>query len=219
MVRSRPVAERRILLQGLDCRVWYLGERIHGWKADGRARRVPLPPPRGIFHGHLLRGEALAAALRGTDAEGLYDMSRRRYLDFARTQLLQRVSPAASPPQTAAGGSPTQVSLLFWLIFIAFLRIPTDLIFTITFHPQVPARAPVRPRPRALERPQQRPQIAPTGEGTSAGVSQGTAAPSSSGSDSRAVLGRLGCPPNMMVRCWTPPGELSRRFVQLDDSL
>ena len=86
MVRSRPVAERRILLQGPD---WYLGERVHGWEAGGRARRVPLFPPRGVFHGHLLRGEALAAALRGTDAEGLYDMSRHRYLDFARTQLLQ----------------------------------------------------------------------------------------------------------------------------------
>ena len=121
MVRSRPVAERRILLQGPDCRVWYLGERVRGWEAGGHARRVPLPPPRGMFHGHLLRGEVLAAALRGTDAEGLYDMTRRCYLDFAHAQLLQRVSLAASPPQTTAGGSSTQVSLLFWLIYTAFL--------------------------------------------------------------------------------------------------
>ena len=92
------MAERRVLLQGPDCRVWYLGEQVRGWEAGGRARRVPLPPSRGMFHGHLLRGEALAVALRETDAEGLYDMSRRRYLDFARTQLLQRVSPTASPP-------------------------------------------------------------------------------------------------------------------------
>ena len=117
IVRSRPVAERRILLQGPDCRVWYLGERVRGWEAGGRIRKVPLPPPRGMFHGHLLRGEALAATLRGTDADGLCDMSQRRYLDFARVQLLQRVSPAASPPPTAAGGSSTQVSLLLWLIY------------------------------------------------------------------------------------------------------
>ena len=70
-----------------------------------------------------------------------------------------------------------------------------------------------------MERPQQRPRVATAGEGTSAGAPQGTAVPSGSGSDSQAILGRLGCPPDMMVRCWTPPGELSRRFVQLDDSL
>ena len=117
MVWSRLVTERRILLQGPDCQVWYLGERVRGWEAGGRARRVLLPLPRGVFHGHLLRGEALAAALRGTDAEGLYNISRRCYLDFARTQLLQRVSPAASPPQTTAGGPSSQVSLLFRYIF------------------------------------------------------------------------------------------------------
>ena len=130
MVRSRPLAERRVLLQGPDCRVWYLGERVLGWEAGSRARRVPLSPPHGMFHGHLLRGEALATALRGTDAEGLRDMSQRRYLDFARAQLLQRVSPAASPTQTTAGGSSTQVSMLFWLNCTAFPCIPTDHIPT-----------------------------------------------------------------------------------------
>ena len=129
------------------------------------------------------------------------------------------MSPAASPPQTTAGGSSTQVSLLFWLIFFVFLRIPTDCIFTIPFHSQVSAQAPVRPRPRVLERPQQRPRTASAGEGIPAGAPQGTAAPSSSIPDSRAVLGRLGCPPDMMVHCLMPLGELSRRFVQLDDSL
>ena len=147
-----------------------LGDRWSCLETGSRAWRVPVPPPRGIFHGHLLRGEALAAALRGVDAEGLCEMSRHRYLEFARAQLLQRVSPAASPPQVAAGGSSTQVNLLFWLIYTAFLRIPIDRIFTILFHSQVPARAPVRPRPRALERPQQRPRVATAGEGTSAGA-------------------------------------------------
>ena len=121
IVRSRPLVERRVLLQGPDYRVWYLGEQVRGWETGSRARRVPVPPPHGMFHAHLLRGEALAAAHRGFDTEGLCEMSRRRYLEFARAQLLQRVSLATSPPQVPAGGSSTQVNLLFWLIYTAFL--------------------------------------------------------------------------------------------------
>ena len=95
MVRSRPLSLRRVLLQGPDCRVWYLGERIRGWEAGSRGRRVPVTPPCGMFHAHLLRGEALAAALQGTDADELCDRSKRRYHEFVRAQLLQHVGPAS----------------------------------------------------------------------------------------------------------------------------
>ena len=111
MVRSRPLSQMRVLLQGPDCRAWYLGERVRGWEAGGRARRVPVAPPRGMFHTHLLRGEALAAAFRGTDADELCDRSKRRYLEFARAQLLQRVGPADPLFQATVGGSSSQVSL------------------------------------------------------------------------------------------------------------
>ena len=120
MVRSRPLALRRVLLQGPDCRVWYLGERVRGWEAGSRGRRVPVAPPRGMFHAHLLRGEALAAALQGTDADELCDRSKRRYHEFARAQLLQHVGPASPLFQDTAGGSSSQVNPLTWSIFIIF---------------------------------------------------------------------------------------------------
>ena len=86
-------------------------------------------------------------------------------------------------------------------------------------HFQAPARVPTRVRPRTLERPHQRPRIIPGGEGTSTGVPQAADVPSDSGSGSQTVLGRLRCPPDMMVRCWMPSGELSRKFLRPDTTL
>ena len=120
MVRSRSLSQMRVLLQGPDCRVWYLGERVRGWEAGGHARRVPVAPPRGMFHTHLLRGEALAIAYQGTNADEVCDRSKRRYLEFTRAQLLQRVGLADPLFQATVGGSPSQVSLLLWFIFIVF---------------------------------------------------------------------------------------------------
>ena len=80
---------KRVLNQGLDCRVWYLGERVYGWPAGGRSRRVPIPPPHGMFHGHLLRDEALNEACEGEDADKLLDQRKGRYADFFHTHLLQ----------------------------------------------------------------------------------------------------------------------------------
>ena len=135
MVRSRPLAQMRVLLQGPDCRVWYLGERIRGWEAGGRARRVPVAPPRGMFHTHLLRGEALAAAYQGIDADELCDKSKRRYHEFARAQLLQRVGPVDPLFQAVAGGSSSQVSPLLQSIFTAFpLVFCWTVLFTIVSH-------------------------------------------------------------------------------------
>ena len=111
IVHSRLLSQMRVLLQGPDCRVWYLEDRVRGWEASGRARRVPITPPCRMFHTHLLRGEPLATAFRGTDADELCDRSKRRYLEFARAQLLQRVGPADPLFQATAGGSSSQVSL------------------------------------------------------------------------------------------------------------
>ena len=96
MVRSCPRAAMRVLLQGPDCRVWYLGERVRGWQSGGRSKRVHVAPPRGMFHGHLLWGDALDAARRGVDADELLDRSKRRYQEFVWAHLLQRVGPDAS---------------------------------------------------------------------------------------------------------------------------
>ena len=109
MLRSDLLAQKRVLLRGPDCRVWYLGERVRGWPAGGRSRRVPVPPPHGMFHGHLLRGDALDEACEGTDADEFLDRRKGRYTDLARTQLLQRVGPSGSTsqaPARAAGPRP-----------------------------------------------------------------------------------------------------------------
>ena len=96
---------------------------MRGWEAGGRAMRVLVPPPHGMFHAHLLRGKALAAAYQGIDADELYDRSKCRYHEFAHAQLLQPVGPADPLFQATAGGSLSQVSLLLWLIFIVFALI------------------------------------------------------------------------------------------------
>ena len=102
MLRSRPLSLKRVLLLGPDCRVWYLGERVCGWPAGGRSRRVPLPPPRGMFHAHLLKGDALDEACAGEDVDELLDRRKGRYSDFACTHLLQVVGPNTLTSQTPA---------------------------------------------------------------------------------------------------------------------
>ena len=93
---------KRVLLQGPDCKVWYLGKRVYGWHEGGHLRRVPVPPPHGMFHTHMLRGDALDEAWSKEDADEFRDRSKRRYSKFARTHLLQRVGPVASTSQAPA---------------------------------------------------------------------------------------------------------------------
>ena len=73
-----------------------------------------------MFHAYLLRGEALVAARQGIDADELCDRSKRRYHEFARSQLLQRVGPADPLFQATVGGSSSQVSPLLQSVFTAF---------------------------------------------------------------------------------------------------
>ena len=49
---------------------------------------MPVPPPHGMFHGHLLRDEALDKACEGMDADELLDQKKGRDVDFSRTHLL-----------------------------------------------------------------------------------------------------------------------------------
>ena len=77
-------------------------------------RRVPAFPPHGIFHTHLLRGDALDEACLGEDADELRDRSKHRYSEFARTHLLQRVGLAASTSQAPARALDSQVSFIFY---------------------------------------------------------------------------------------------------------
>ena len=55
-----------------------------------------------MFHGHLLRDEALNEACEGMDANELLNRRKGRYVDFAHTHLLQRVGPSASTSQAPA---------------------------------------------------------------------------------------------------------------------
>ena len=52
-----------------------------------------------MFHGHLLRDEALDEACEGKDADELLEWRKGRYADFAHTHLLQRVGLDASTSQ------------------------------------------------------------------------------------------------------------------------
>ena len=101
---------KRVLLKGPDCRVWFLSERVRGWKVAGHMRRVPVSPPNNMFHTHLFRGDALDEACLGEDADELCDRRKCRYSEFAHAHLLQRVAPAASTSQAIARGSASQVA-------------------------------------------------------------------------------------------------------------
>ena len=87
---SIPLSQMRVLLRGPNCRVWFLGERIHSWRLGDRVRRPPVAPPRHMLWAYLLEGEELDQAFEGEDADGDELRARRRsqYADFVRTRLL-----------------------------------------------------------------------------------------------------------------------------------
>ena len=88
MIRSIPLSAKRVLIRGPDYRVYFLGERVRGWQAGGRMRRVPIFPPHGIFHTHLLRGDSLDDSCLGEDVDELCDRRKHRYLEFTHAYLL-----------------------------------------------------------------------------------------------------------------------------------
>ena len=52
-----------------------MGKRVCGWPAGAHSRRVPIPPPHGMFHAHFLRGDALDEACVGEDVDELLDFN------------------------------------------------------------------------------------------------------------------------------------------------
>ena len=49
---------------------------------------MPFSPPNGMFHTHLLRGDALDKAYLGKDIDELCDRREHRYSEFAHAHLL-----------------------------------------------------------------------------------------------------------------------------------
>ena len=88
--RSIPLSKKRVLLKSPNCRVWFLGERIHSWRLGVRVRHPPITPPRHMLWDHLLEGEELDQAFQGDadDDDELCDRRRSQYSDFICTQLL-----------------------------------------------------------------------------------------------------------------------------------
>ena len=51
-------------------------------------RRVPISPPHGMVHTHLLRGDAFDEAYSGEDADELCDIRKHHYSEFTHAHLL-----------------------------------------------------------------------------------------------------------------------------------
>ena len=67
-----------------------------------------------MFHGHLLRGEALDKACEGEDIDELLDWRKGRYAEFTRTHLKQRVGPGTSTSQAPARAASLVLGLVAW---------------------------------------------------------------------------------------------------------
>ena len=76
----------RLLLVGINQRLWYLGERVMYWSLGPLARQVLAAPPRSMFFGQELKGEKLAAAIKGFPA--LECSAERPYQPWASAHLL-----------------------------------------------------------------------------------------------------------------------------------
>ena len=76
-------------------------------------RRVNVSPPRGIFHAHLLRGDAFDAACMRVDVDELCNRRKCHYFEFDLTHLLQRVGPDASTSQAPVRALNSHVSFIF----------------------------------------------------------------------------------------------------------
>ena len=90
MRRLIPLSRKRVLLIGPNCRVWFLGERIHSWRLGVRVRHSLIAPPRHMLWAHLLKGEELDQAFQGevADDDELRNRRRSQYSDFIPTQIL-----------------------------------------------------------------------------------------------------------------------------------
>ena len=58
----------RLLLVGVNQRLWYLGERVLSWNLGPSSPQVPALPPCSIFLGQRLKEEKLSVAISGFPA-------------------------------------------------------------------------------------------------------------------------------------------------------
>lgn len=79
--------EYRILLPGVECRMWYLGERIFYWASGPQGRGIPISPPHSMFFGLDLEVADLREAILGIGVDDLL-LPEGSYVDFFQKELL-----------------------------------------------------------------------------------------------------------------------------------
>ena len=86
---------RRILLPGYGCQMWYLGERVYHWNLGPCRRHVPFFIPSSMLWSCSLSGPELRVALEGYDTLTLLERSRH-YQQYIQENILEQVPTGAA---------------------------------------------------------------------------------------------------------------------------
>ena len=101
---------RRVLLPGYGCHMWYLGERVYLWSLGPSRRRIPSSIPQSMLWSSSLNGSELRAALQGYDASTLVEQSSN-YQQYIRENLLEYIF---------IGTVEVNFNILFFILLFAF---------------------------------------------------------------------------------------------------